>query len=267
MCIARQATGIQDWDNAPWTLRSIFRARLLAREDLCPFDFHPKNSVVSTASSGWIIPALGEANLESASTLDSNILVLRTLWNWQSPISASLPQVILFASAFITRGELFVKNRIARTPDSSWYFALAVIIFCSSRDSRYREEYRKFLQQSKAQDLMKKYKPVMTYLTERTGKAIDTTSAVTYLYNLLKEQVKLLLHVISNFKCSIQIFEKIRRIIDFQAAQNLTLPEWTQMVYPTPMKEIIALDFKLRSYTRTLKRLNGGTGTLILFST
>ena len=200
MCIARQATGIQDWDNAPWTLRSIFRARLLAGEDLCPFDSHPKNSVVSTASSGWIIPALGEANLESASTLDSNILVLRALWDWQSPISASLPQVILFVSAFITRCELFVKNRIARTPDSSWYFALAIIISCSSRGSRYKEEYRKFLRQGKAQDLLNKYKSVMNYLTERAGKAINTTSAVTYLYNLLKEQVKLPSHlVVINF--------------------------------------------------------------------
>ncbi|XP_012243243.1 venom acid phosphatase Acph-1-like [Bombus impatiens] len=95
---------------------------------------------------------------------------------------------------------------------------------------RYREEYSKFLRQSKARDLMSKYKPIMNYLTQRTGKAINTTSAVTYLYNLLKEQ----------------------------ASQNLTLPEWTKSVYPTPMKEIIALDFRLRSYTRTLKRLNGG---------
>ncbi|CAL7951907.1 unnamed protein product [Xylocopa violacea] len=96
--------------------------------------------------------------------------------------------------------------------------------------SRYQEEYSKFLRQNKARDLLSKYKSEMAYLTARTGKAINTTSAVTHLYNLLKEQ----------------------------AAHNLTLPQWTKTVFPTTMKDIVALDFRLRSYTRTLKRLNGG---------
>ena len=95
---------------------------------------------------------------------------------------------------------------------------------------RYREEYDKFLRQKNTQELVSKYKNVMSYLSKHSGKTINTTSSVTYMYNLLKEQ----------------------------AAQNLSLPKWTETVYPTPMKEIIALDFKLRSYTRTLKRLNGG---------
>ncbi|KZC05263.1 Venom acid phosphatase Acph-1, partial [Dufourea novaeangliae] len=95
---------------------------------------------------------------------------------------------------------------------------------------RYKEEYEKFLQQQNTQDIVNKYKSVFNYLTQHSGKVVNTTSAITYLYNLFKEQ----------------------------AAQNLTLPKWTESVYPVPMKEIIALDFKLRSYTRTLKRLNGG---------
>ncbi|XP_053971614.1 venom acid phosphatase Acph-1-like [Hylaeus volcanicus] len=95
---------------------------------------------------------------------------------------------------------------------------------------RYVEEYKRFLRQPIALDLMSKYKKVFTYLTQHSGKVINTTAAVTYLYNLFKEE----------------------------AAQNLTLPKWTESVYPTPMKELLALDFKLRSYTRTLKRLNGG---------
>lgn len=95
---------------------------------------------------------------------------------------------------------------------------------------RYKEEYGRFLRQQSTQDILNKYKSVMNYLTQHCGKPINTTSAVTHLYNLFKEQ----------------------------AAQNLTLPSWTDTVYPLPMKEIIALDFKLRSHTRTLKRLNGG---------
>ncbi|XP_076234090.1 venom acid phosphatase Acph-1 [Calliopsis andreniformis] len=96
---------------------------------------------------------------------------------------------------------------------------------------RYEEEYAKFLKQPSTHDILKKYRNVMNYLTQHSGKPINTTAEVANLYNLFKEQ----------------------------SAQNLTLPKWTETVYPTPMKEIIALDFKFRSYTRTLKRLNGGT--------
>ncbi|XP_031841386.1 venom acid phosphatase Acph-1 [Nomia melanderi] len=95
---------------------------------------------------------------------------------------------------------------------------------------RYKEEYSKFLRQQNTQDIVNKYKSVMSYLTQHSGKVVNTTSGVSYLYNLFKEQ----------------------------AAQNLSIPKWTEAVYPAPMKEIIALDFKLRSYTKTLKRLNGG---------
>lgn len=49
----------------------------------------------------------------------------------------------------------------------------------------------------------------------------------------------------------------------FQGNQNLTLPKWTEAVYPALLKEIVALHFKLRSYTNTLKRLNGGIRILI----
>ncbi|XP_076643513.1 venom acid phosphatase Acph-1 [Halictus rubicundus] len=95
---------------------------------------------------------------------------------------------------------------------------------------RYKEEYSKFLQQQNTRDMLSKYKSVFTHLSDHSGKKVNTTSAVTYLFNLFKEQI----------------------------AQNLSIPEWTREVYPTPMKEMMALDFNLRSYTRTLKRLNGG---------
>ncbi|GAB1861179.1 Venom acid phosphatase Acph-1 [Camponotus japonicus] len=95
---------------------------------------------------------------------------------------------------------------------------------------RYTEEYQRFLQLDNTKEIINKYKNVMDYLTDHSGKLINSTEAVTHMYNLLKEE----------------------------AAQNLTLPRWTQNVFPNPMEEMIELDFKLRSYTKTLKRLNGG---------
>ncbi|XP_011308148.1 venom acid phosphatase Acph-1 [Fopius arisanus] len=94
----------------------------------------------------------------------------------------------------------------------------------------YVKEYRKFLSRDNIQEIIRKYKEPMDYLTKYTGKSVDRTSAVYYLYNLFKEQ----------------------------AAQNLTLPHWVHKVYPNPMKEITALDFQLRSYTKRLRQLNGG---------
>ncbi|KAH0568276.1 venom acid phosphatase Acph-1-like [Cotesia glomerata] len=94
----------------------------------------------------------------------------------------------------------------------------------------YIKEYQNFLKQDQAKKIINKYKDVMKYLTEYTGKQVVKTSDVYYLYNLFNEQI----------------------------AQNLTLPEWAKNVYPSPMKEITELDFNLRSYTNKLKRLNGG---------
>ncbi|XP_015116142.1 venom acid phosphatase Acph-1 [Diachasma alloeum] len=94
----------------------------------------------------------------------------------------------------------------------------------------YSKEYKNFLSQDHIQEMIRKYKEPMDYLSVHTGKTVDRTSAVYYLYNLFKEQ----------------------------AAQNLSLPHWVHKVYPNPMKEITALDFHLRSYTRRLRRLNGG---------
>ncbi|XP_015606223.1 venom acid phosphatase Acph-1 [Cephus cinctus] len=95
---------------------------------------------------------------------------------------------------------------------------------------QYTSTYARFLREDQTREMISKYQDVMKYLSKYTGKDVSTTSAVYYLYNLFKEQ----------------------------AAQNLTLPKWTEKVYPKTMKDITALDFNLRSYTRDLKRLNGG---------
>lgn len=123
---------------------------------------------------------------------------------------------------------------------------------------RYKEEYQRFLHVNKdAKEMVNKYKNVMDYLTDHTGKLINTTDAVVHLYNLLKEEVN---EYSDNNKSKVFDFSlsKFSLHNHFQAAQNLTLPKWTQNVFPSPMTEIAKLDFKLRSYTKTLKRINGG---------
>lgn len=54
---------------------------------------------------------------------------------------------------------------------------------------RYKEEYRRFLQLDSTKKMISKYKNVMNYLTDHSGKLINNTEAVAHMYNLLKEEV------------------------------------------------------------------------------
>lgn len=51
------------------------------------------------------------------------------------------------------------------------------------------EEYKRHLKERHIQEMISKHKHTMDYLAKHTGKHIETTSAVYYLYNLLKEEV------------------------------------------------------------------------------
>jgi hypothetical protein len=46
--------------------------------------------------------------------------------------------------------------------------------------------------------------------------------------------------------------------IVLQETAGLTLPEWTQTVYPDKMKHLAAISLMLFTYTDVLKRLTGG---------
>lgn len=81
MQLARQDARVQNRDDAAREIRSIFRIGLLAGQDLCPIYGRPADPAVSSVSSGRIIPALREANLESVFALDSDMDILRAVQN------------------------------------------------------------------------------------------------------------------------------------------------------------------------------------------
>jgi len=62
----------------------------------------------------------------------------------------------------------------------------------------------------------------------------------------------LLYKVLSNTAVAVQL------TIVLQAAGELTLPEWTQTVYPEKMKHLAGVSLMLFTYTDVLKRLRGG---------
>lgn len=71
---------------------------------------------------------------------------------------------------------------------------------------RYVEEYQRFLQLDNVREMVSKYKNVMDYLTDHTGKLINSTDAVSHLYNLLKEEVNNYSYYSDKFKVFVSKF-------------------------------------------------------------
>nr|CAD7434697.1 unnamed protein product [Timema monikensis] len=69
-----------------------------------------------------------------------------------------------------------------------------------------------------------------SYLTEKTGKDIDSILEVEYLYNTL----------------------------EIEERNGLPLPEWTKTVYPGKMKYLATLSLALFTHNDIMRRLNGG---------
>lgn len=76
----------------------------------------------------------------------------------------------------------------------------------------------------------KKYKPLYKYLTQNTGKIVDSLQSVQNVFSCL--------HI--------------------EEMNNYTLPEWTKKVYPNPMFEVSGLSFAVKTYTTLLARLKTG---------
>ncbi|XP_014616757.1 PREDICTED: venom acid phosphatase Acph-1-like [Polistes canadensis] len=94
----------------------------------------------------------------------------------------------------------------------------------------YEEALEEVRQLKEIRDKSEVYTDVLKYLTNETGMNVKTLTAAYEIFNLLAAQ----------------------------KAMNLTLPEWcTENIYKK-MEDIVFLEYEIRSYTATLKRLTGG---------
>ncbi|CAG9807128.1 unnamed protein product [Chironomus riparius] len=94
----------------------------------------------------------------------------------------------------------------------------------------YDYELKKLYKSAEFKAYDKKYKPLYKYLTENSGKKVDSLQSVQNIFSCL--------HI--------------------EEIYNFTLPEWTKAVYPKKMFEISGLSFAVKTYTTQLARLKTG---------
>lgn len=94
----------------------------------------------------------------------------------------------------------------------------------------YDLEFKKLMKTPEFKAWHKKLKPLYTYLSNHTGKSVDSLQSVQNIYSCLHIE---------------QIY-------------NFTLPEWTKKVYPGKMFEVSGLSFAVKTYTKLLARLKIG---------
>lgn len=104
------------------------------------------------------------------------------------------------------------------------------LIACKKSCPVYEYELKKLHKTPEFKALNKKNRPLYNYLTEKTGKKVDSFMSVQFIYNNL-------------------FIEEIN---------NFTLPEWTKEVYPDKMIDISGFSFAVGTYTRLLARLKSG---------
>jgi lysosomal acid phosphatase len=94
----------------------------------------------------------------------------------------------------------------------------------------YDYELKKLYKSPEMKAYDKKFKPIYKYLTQHTGKVVDSFQSVQNIFSCLFIEEK----------------------------NNFTLPEWTKKVYPDQMFEISGLSFAIKTYTKVLARLKMG---------
>lgn len=95
---------------------------------------------------------------------------------------------------------------------------------------RNEQELRKAYRSSVITELNRDNEDLYDYLTTHAGQNVTNVTAVEFLYNTL----------------------------EIEASHGLTLPEWTQTVYPEKMRHLAAISLTVFTHNDILKRLTGG---------
>ncbi|KAJ8984752.1 hypothetical protein NQ317_005017 [Molorchus minor] len=95
---------------------------------------------------------------------------------------------------------------------------------------KYANELEKVLHSEKVAALLEKHKPTMEYISESTGKPVETLSDVFGVFQTLTAE----------------------------RWMNLTLPEWSKKVFPHEITELAASQAYFENSNRILRKLNGG---------
>lgn len=94
----------------------------------------------------------------------------------------------------------------------------------------YMKELEEVLTSEEVQRELKANRELFKYISEKTKKPMNTLGDVFSVYQTLNAE----------------------------ESMNLTLPEWTQSVYPEQLHAISAKQCNYENYNTVLKRLNGG---------
>lgn len=95
---------------------------------------------------------------------------------------------------------------------------------------RYGELLEEVMKSQKVQTILRQNARMFDWLSARTGKKIATPDDIQDLYSTLKAEAEF----------------------------NLTLPEWTQSVYPGKLEELTAISFEINALTREMQKIKGG---------
>ncbi|KAL1465232.1 hypothetical protein WDU94_004819 [Cyamophila willieti] len=95
---------------------------------------------------------------------------------------------------------------------------------------QYDIEKNKYMASPEVQQFVAKYRPLFDYVSQHAGQPVETPTDLEYIHNTLF----------------------------IEETNNLTLPEWTQPIYPEPMRTVASFSFGMPASTPALKRLKGG---------
>lgn len=107
---------------------------------------------------------------------------------------------------------------------------LDAVLAAKKSCSAFDKELKKYKQTEEFQAYNKSLEPLYQYVTEHSGRHIDSLTTAQNIYSCL--------HI--------------------EDLNNFTLPEWTKKVYPEPLRSISAKSFTIKTNTPLLARLKAG---------